>query len=128
MIKGQREISSGELASIVVQGMMEKKGVNIVQLDLRKLKNRAVDYFVICHGGSGPQVDALAESIEKMVKEETGARPTSVEGLAAKEWVLIDYFDVVAHVFTGPVREFYKLEALWADAEVTTYEDQESLR
>jgi ribosome-associated protein len=125
---GRSEFSSEELAGIVVQGMMEKKGMNIVQLDLRKIHNRVVDFFVICHGGSAPQVDALAESVEKTVKLETGSRPHSIEGLSTKEWVLIDYFDVVVHIFTGAVREFYRLEALWADAEVTNFEEQNQQR
>jgi ribosome-associated protein len=120
---GRSENSSGDLAGIIVQGMKEKKGMNIVQLDMRKIPNRVVEYFVICHGGSAPQVEALTESVERFVKQETGSIPHSMEGLSTKEWVLIDYFDVVAHIFTGTVREFYRLEALWADAEVTTFEE-----
>ncbi len=113
-----RDVSSEELSGLLMEAMLDKKGENVVRLDLRSIPNRAVDFFVICHGNSGTQVDAITESVHRTVKQATGHSPRSTEGRQLNEWVLIDYFDVVAHVFTGPVRAFYRLEDLWADAEV----------
>lgn len=114
-------MASGEIADIVVQGMLEKKGIEVVKLDLRKIPNRVADYFVICHGNSSTQVEAIQESVDTFVREKGGIKPRSVEGRQVGEWVLIDYFDVVAHIFLAPVRGFYKLEELWADAEMITF-------
>ncbi len=117
-----RELTSYELAEIIVEGMQEKKAIEVVQLDMSKIPNRVVDFFVICHGSSSTQVEAISESVERLMKEKAGVKPRSVEGKQVGEWVLLDYFDVVAHIFLAPVRGFYKLEALWADADMITFE------
>jgi ribosome-associated protein len=121
-----REISSEELSELVIEGMLEKKGFDVVRLDLRKIPNRVTDFFVVCHGTSATQVDAIADSVHEVVKRETGLNPRSTEGRQLNEWVLVDYFDVVAHIFQGPVRSFYRLEDLWADAEKLTVEEKSS--
>ena len=117
--KTKREISSEELSQLVVKGMQEKKANNIVVMDLRKVKNAFTDFFVVCSGNSDTQVDAIAESIDKEVWEETRNNPRSMEGKANHEWILVDYYDVIVHVFKKDRREFYKLEELWGDAEFT---------
>jgi len=104
--------------SSVIKGIEEKKGKNIQIFDLRKTGHSVCDFFVICNADSGTQVDAIAYSVEAEVKNETGESPWKSEGFENKEWILIDYVDVVVHVFQTPIREFYKLERLWADAEV----------
>ena len=103
----------------VVKGIEEKKGKNIQIFDLRKTGHAVSDFFVICNADSGTQVDAIAYSVEHEVKTATGESPWKSEGFENREWILIDYVNVVVHVFQTPVREFYRLERLWADAEVT---------
>ena len=117
--KTKKELSSEELSQLVVKGMQEKKANNIVIMDLRKVKNAFTDFFVVCSGNSDTQVDAIAESVDKEVWEATRNNPRSMEGKANHEWVLVDYYDVIVHVFKKDRREFYKLEELWGDAEFT---------
>lgn len=117
-----KEISSKELSEIVVQGMLEKKGARIVVMDLKGVTNSVADYFIICSGNSDTQVDSIAQSVDDEVHKATGQNPWHKEGFQNKEWVLIDYVDVVAHVFLKDKREFYNLEGLWGDAVSTTIE------
>ncbi len=111
------------LVNSVVKGIFEKQGQNVLKLDLRKLENRITDYFVICHGNSGTQVDSISYSVEDTVRKETGEKPFHREGLENCFWVLIDYGDVIVHVFQEEYRNFYSLESLWADANVVILED-----
>ena len=115
---------SEELSQIVAQGMLEKKAENIVVLDLRKIKSAIADFFVIGSGTSDTQLDAVAESVEKEVKEHAGERPWHREGTQQKEWILLDYVSVVAHIFLRERREFFALEELWGDAVATTVEPE----
>ena len=115
-------LSSEQRAQLVVHGMQEKKGQDIMLLDLRHLKNAIADFFIICTGTSDTQVDAIAGSIEAEVHKASGNNPWQREGLQNKEWVLIDYVDVVAHVFLKEKRKFYALEELWGDAKVIPVE------
>jgi ribosome-associated protein len=103
----------------VVKGIEEKKGQNIQIFDLRNTGHAVSDFFVICNADSGTQVDAIAYSVEHEVKIATGESPWKSEGFENREWILIDYVNVVVHVFQTPVREFYRLERLWADAQIT---------
>ena len=112
------EVASEELRDLIVRGMQEKKGVNVVVMDLREVKNAICDYFVICSGSSDTQIDAIAQSIDEEVYKNTGENPWHQEGKANREWILLDYVDVVAHVFKKERREFYDLEQLWGDADV----------
>lgn len=105
------------LADIVVHGMQERKAIDIVKLCLNRVPNSITDYFVICHGNSRSQVEAIAESVQAEVKKAVGLNPWHKEGHENAEWILLDYFDVVVHVFLEESRNFYKLEKLWADAE-----------
>ena len=107
-----------KLADIIVQGMLEKKAHNIVKIDLRNLTSSVTDIMVICHGESDRQVTAIAESVIHEVKKETGENPFSKEGFAVGEWVLVDYVNVVVHVFKAEMRSFYALEELWADGDI----------
>lgn len=117
-------ISSEELSKLVVKGMQEKKASDIVVLDLKKVKNAVADYFIVCSGNSDTQVDAISDSIEKEVYKASHQDPWNKEGKENKEWILIDYVDVVAHVFKKERRDFYTLEDLWGDAEAV-YIDNE---
>ena len=119
---------SKELSQIVAQGMVEKKAEDIVVLDLRKVKSAVADFFVIGSGSSDTQLDAIAESVEKEVKEQAGERPWHREGTQQKEWILLDYVSVVAHIFLRERREFFALEELWGDAVVTTVSPEVSAK
>jgi ribosome-associated protein len=123
-VKTKRDISSEELSQLVVKGMQERKASNIVVMDMRKVKNAFTDYFVVASGTSDTQVEAIAESVDKEVWEATRNNPRSTEGKANREWILVDYYDVIVHVFKKDRREFYKLEELWGDAEFTYIEEE----
>tara|TARA_R110002072_G_scaffold124918_1_gene260532 strand:- start:12 stop:380 length:369 start_codon:yes stop_codon:yes gene_type:complete len=112
-------LKSKELAEIVVNGMAEKKATDIKILDLRKVKNAIADFFVVCSANSDTQIDAISDSVEAEVHKITKANPWKKEGKTNKEWILIDYVDVVAHIFKKDKREFYSLEELWGDAQIT---------
>ena len=114
-IKGPSEL----LTDAIVEGVLEVKGRNISVLNLQDIHNRVCDYFIICQADSTTQVNAIAGSVEEMVKKLTGERPYRKEGFENSEWILVDYVTVVVHIFQTEVRNFYNLESLWADAEVT---------
>jgi ribosome-associated protein len=118
-----RRVDSVELSRIIVSGMQEKKALDIVVLDLRKLKNAIADFFVICSGSSDKQIDAIADSIDEQVYRELKENPWHTEGKNNKEWMLLDYVSVVAHVFRKDRREYYALEKLWGDAEIIEVKD-----
>jgi ribosome-associated protein len=105
-----------ELQDVIIQGFQEKKGKDITLLDLRGIRDRVADFFVICQAESTTQVKALADSAEEEVKLQLQERPFSVEGRENASWILLDYGHVVAHVFQPQAREFYALEELWNDA------------
>jgi ribosome-associated protein len=115
--------SSQALAAEVVEGMRDKKGTNIVKMDLRKLSGAIADYFVICTGTSDTHVQAIAESVEDRVREHLADKPLHREGVAQGEWVLLDYVTVVVHVFLRSKREFYSIEELWGDAVIDKIAD-----
>jgi ribosome-associated protein len=114
---------SDTLAEVVVRGMQERKGTDIVVLNLKELKNAVADYFIICSANSDTQLDAVARSVEEEVEKLTGQNPWQTEGRTNREWVLLDYVDVVVHVFLRDRRQFYALEELWGDAEFTYIEE-----
>ena len=113
--------NSESLAKIIAQGMAEKKAEKIAILDLRKITGAPADFFVISHATSDKQVEAIADSAEEEVKKTTGETPGHREGYANLEWVLLDYFDVVAHVFKVEKRDFYAVEDLWGDAKIIKF-------
>ncbi|MCH7408839.1 ribosome silencing factor [Belliella sp. DSM 111904] len=112
-------MTAEELSKVIVKGMEEKKASKIVLMDLRDVKNSMTDFFVICSGNSDTQVEAIADSIEEFVFKSHKEKPWRVEGKNNNEWVLIDFTNVVAHVFLKDQREFFALEELWGDAVIT---------
>ena len=100
----------------VVEAMQEKKAKKIISLDLTKINNSVTNYFVICHAPSKTQVDAIYDNVIKVVREQCATKASNKEGMENAEWILIDYFDVVVHIFLEDIRSFYHLEDLWADA------------
>ncbi len=117
--KIQRKSPTDLLVDTIVHGMSEIKAKHIVVMDLRGITHAMADYFVICHGTSHTQVQSIAQSIERETIENLSERPLHTEGEKNGSWILMDYIDVVAHVFEEPSRAFYGLEDLWADAVVT---------
>jgi ribosome-associated protein len=113
-----------KLQEAIVHGMKEKKAFDITIIDLKSIKNAVADYFIICSGNSDTQVDAITDSIEEEVYKLTSQNPWHKEGKQNNEWVLLDYVDVVAHVFLKDKRKFYSLEELWGDAKITTIENE----
>ncbi|MGA0558791.1 ribosome silencing factor [Larkinella sp. VNQ87] len=122
-INKTKELSSEELCKLVVKGMQEKKAIDIVVMDLRDVKNAISDYFVICSGNSDTQLDAIADSVEEEVYKASQASPWHEEGKTNREWILLDYVDVVVHIFKKERRVFYDLEQLWGDAEIHVVEE-----
>jgi ribosome-associated protein len=112
------EANSDILAELVVKGMQEKKATDIVVINLKSLKNAVSDYFVIASANSDTQLDAIASSVEEEVFKAIRQNPWQSEGRTNNEWVLLDYVDVVAHIFLRDKREFYALEELWGDASI----------
>lgn len=113
---------SDTLADLVVRGMQDRKAADIVVLNLKELKNAVADYFIICSANSDTQLDAIARSVEEEIEKVTGESPWQTEGRTNREWVLLDYVDVVVHVFLRDRRKFYALEELWGDADISYIE------
>lgn len=111
-------LSVEQKSDVIIGAIQEKKGHRIVTIDLSSIENSICDCFIICHGESVTQVGAIAESIEKKMLEQVNTRAHHVEGLRNSQWVLLDYFDVLVHVFQEDFRSFYRLEELWADGKV----------
>jgi len=112
------------LLESVIKGIFEKKGQNVLKIDLRKLENRITDYFVICHAPSGTQVSAICDSVDDTVRKDASEKPLHIEGLDNCFWVLLDYGNVIVHVFLEEYRKFYSLESLWSDAAIEAIEDK----
>ena len=114
--------SADELISLIIHGIEEVKGLDINILDLTAIENTVCDYFIICNGTSNTHVTAIVNSIQKTVSKAIHDKPWHVEGSDNAEWVLMDYVNVVVHVFQKHTREFYDIEALWGDAKITQVE------
>ncbi|MFC4873085.1 ribosome silencing factor [Negadavirga shengliensis] len=112
-------MTAEELSKVIVKGMEEKKASDIVVMDLREIKSTVTDFFVICSGSSDTQLEAISNSIEEEVLKANKESPWRSEGKTNRQWILMDYVNVVAHIFMKDKREFYQLEELWGDAKVT---------
>ncbi|HLT53118.1 MAG TPA: ribosome silencing factor [Flavobacteriaceae bacterium] len=114
--------SADQLIAAILSGIEDVKGKEINILDLREIENTVCDYFIICEGTSNTQVNAIVNSIQKKVSRELKDKPWHVEGSDNAEWVLMDYVNVVVHVFQKHIREYYDIESLWGDAKTTVIE------
>ena len=108
-----KKINTDALISMIIKGIEEVKGNDIDILDLREIDNTPSDYFIICSGNSNTQVNAIVGSVQKIVSKELKDKPWHVEGSDNAEWVLMDYVNVVVHVFQSHIREYYDIEGLW---------------
>ncbi|MBR0259180.1 MAG: ribosome silencing factor [Prevotella sp.] len=112
-----------QLVETITKGIQEKKGQRIVVADLKGIEGAICSYFVICQGNSPSQVEAITESVGDMAREHLGEKPSTVVGLENAQWVAMDYGDVLVHIFVPDMRDFYDLEHLWDDANLTHIED-----
>lgn len=116
-------VTDQQLKDQIIQAIQDKKGKSIVHIDLKGIENIPCEQFVICCGNSQPQVKAIAEGVQKQIFEQLGELPLRKEGVQYQEWIILDYFNIVVHIFLPEKRDFYKLEELWSDGEKTIYED-----
>ncbi len=108
-----------KLLESIIEGMTEKKAERIVKVNFAEIENTITDFFIICEATTDKQVKAISDSIEEIVFKKTKEKPLNVEGKDNSEWIILDYFDIIVHVFKKDFRELYNLEDLWADAEIT---------
>jgi ribosome-associated protein len=118
MNKSKAETETEQLLNAIVEGIQRKKGLELVKIDLSKINHTECKYFIICHGNSNTQVDAIAHSVEETVEELTNEKVWHIDGYRNSIWILLDYADVMVHVFQKDARNFYDLENLWADAPI----------
>ncbi len=122
MSKNKKSSLSEKLADVVIHGMQEKKGNEIVRMDMREVNSTLSDFFVICHADSTVQVNAIAKSVEDEVYKTLGQDPWHKEGHGNGEWILLDFIDVVVHIFKTEKRSHFRLEDLWGDAQLSSYQ------
>lgn len=115
----KENLFQGDISELIVQALMEKKGEDITVIDLKKINHVYFDKFIIVTGTSKTHVETLCDYVQEVTKREAGVKPGFVEGISNGEWVLLDYFDIIVHVFQPEARTFYQLETLWNDAEIT---------
>ncbi len=113
--------ANSRILKLIIKAIQEKKGENIVSLDLRKIPEAVSDYFIICEATSTTQVKAIADFVEDTIKKQIGELPYRHEGYHALQWILIDYINIVVHIMQPETRKFYKLEELWSDAPLQEY-------
>ena len=111
------------IANKIVEFMLEKKATNIKVFDVRKITS-ITDFFIVCDASSEPQIKAILNHISRSLKKK-GMRPVNIEGQDRNDWILIDYFDFIIHIFSEDKRSFYDIDRLWADAKITHIEDQD---
>jgi ribosome-associated protein len=121
--KKKNEVNELGLADSVIEAIKEKKGQSIVKIDLNNLKHSVCDYFIICQAESTTQVNAIADEVERQAYIKHQVIPHHIEGRENAQWVLVDLFDVVVHVFQSEYRKFYNLEDLWSDGKITEIAD-----
>ena len=109
---------AGDISELIVQALLEKGGVDVTVIDLKKINHVYFDTFVVVTGTSRTHVETLCDYVQELTKREAGIKPAAVEGLSNGEWVLLDYFDTIVHIFQPEARTFYQLETLWNDADI----------
>jgi len=122
-----RKNNYDELLALIIDGIENVKGENITIMDLRHIDSRSADYYIICDGNSNTQVNAIAGSIQRIVSKQTSDKPWHVEGTELSNWVLMDYVNVVVHIFQKETRDFYNLEDLWGDAVITNIKTDQTI-
>jgi len=124
MHKKVKETETEQLIAAIVEGIQRKKGIDIVKIDLTKINHTECKYFIICHGNSNTQVDAISHSVEDTVIEFLNEKAWHTDGYQNSIWVLLDYADIMVHIFQRDARSFYDLENLWADAQIELIKEE----
>ncbi len=114
---------SSKILKVIINAIQDKKGESVVSLDMRKIPEAVADFFIICEAGSSVQVKAIADNVQEQVRKECEELPYKHEGYQALQWVLVDYVNVVVHVFQRETRKFYRLEEMWHDGVMLEHED-----
>ena len=117
-----RLTKNSKIIKTIIAAIQEKKGDNIISLDLRKINEAVADFFIVCEAGNQPQIRAIAENVEEQVKKKCEENPYHHEGYRKLQWVLIDFVNVVVHIMLPETRKFYKLEEMWSDASITEHD------
>lgn len=115
-VKAEVTAFEGNLEELIIQALLEKKGENIVCIDLKSMHHVLFDYFIICSGNSKPHVETLSEFVLETTKRQANVKPMYVEGRQNGEWILLDYFNIIVHIFQPEPRSYYNIEQLWSDA------------
>jgi ribosome-associated protein len=115
-IKTEAPAFQGNLEELIIQALIEKKGEQIACIDLKAMHHVLFDYFIICSGNSKPHVETLSDFVQETTKKQAGIRPSYLEGRENGEWILLDYFNIIVHIFQPEIRQFYNIESLWSDA------------
>lgn len=123
MNKTLKKAETEQLIDAIVEGIQRKKGIDLIKIDLTKINHTECKYFIICHGNSNTQVDAIARSVEQTVEELINEKAWHKDGYRNSLWILLDYADIMVHVFQKESRNFYDLENLWADAQIETIKE-----
>ena len=122
-ISATRLTKNSKIIKTIIAAIQEKKGENIISLDLRKINEAVTDFFIICEASNHPQIKAIADNVEYMVKEKCDENPYRHEGYQTLQWVLVDYVNVVVHIMLAETRKFYKLEEMWSDAAASDHKE-----
>jgi len=123
-----RLTKNSKIIKTIIAAIQKKKGENIISLDLRKINEAVADFFIVCEANNQPQIRAIAENVEDLVKEKCSENPYHHEGYSKLQWVLIDYVNVVVHIMLPENRKFYKLEEMWSDAAAETHAEKVSVK
>lgn len=118
------QLNIEQLNQCIISGIRDKKGEDITQINLKHIEHAVADHFIICHANSNRQVDAIADNIKRKVKTECHEAVSHVEGEQNADWILLDYLNTVVHIFKKEIREMYKLEELWGDAEIKHFSEE----
>lgn len=124
MNESVKETETEQLIDAIVEGIQRKKGIDIVKIDLTKINHTECKYFIICHGNSNTQVDAIAHSVEDTIEEIINENAWHKDGYKNSIWILLDYADIMVHIFQKEARQFYDLENLWADAHIELIKEE----
>lgn len=120
-VKFEGEPFEGNIEEIITQALIEKQGVDIQCINLKKINHTYFDYFIVCTGNSKPHVETLCDFVQEQTQRIANTKPIHVEGLENSEWILLDYFNVLVHIFQPEARQYYNLEALWSDADIQKF-------
>ena len=112
-----------KILKVIIQAIQDKKGEHLISMDLRKIPEAVADFFIICEAGSTTQVKAIADHVRASVRQECGESSFHDEGYGANQWVIVDFVNVVVHIFLPETRKFYRLEEMWSDAAAESHDD-----